>query len=169
MVGSSQPPFSAKGQSHVLQKPSQCLHHDRVLIVVIILALMAATIIPHITATPLDMKMDHLRLGLDHDAFAVGDVPRAAPGRQPAGHRPRLVHGPDVPKTNQDTTLNPAHGLCGPYVEEVLPTNPFNESDTVAIVNGPSDPTGPTGSSDGWQYNPTTGHFLPNNAEWFQQ
>ena len=139
------------------------------LIVVIILALMAATIIPHITATPLDMKMDHLRLGLTTmhsqlEMYREQHLGVSPPATDHASFMAQMCQ-----KTNQDTTLNPAHGLCGPYVEEVLPTNPFNESDTVAIVNGPSDPTGPTGSSDGWQYNPTTGHFLPNNAEWFQQ
>ena len=71
-------------------------------------------------------------------------------------------------KTDQNTTLNPTKGKCGPYIEGSLPINPFNSSNSVVILQGNSQPIAPTGSADGWQYNPASGWFYPNNREYFQ-
>jgi general secretion pathway protein G len=139
------------------------------LIVAIILALLAVTIIPHLTATPDGAKMNDLKLGLTTLRSQLEMYREQHLGVSPPATDNASFLAQMSSKTNQDTTLNPAHGLCGPYIDEELPTNPFNDGSTIAIVNGVSDPTGPTGSSDGWQYNPTTGHFFPNNAEYFQQ
>ena len=66
------------------------------------------------------------------------------------------------------TAVPDPDGPCGPYLEGGMPANPFNDSPTVAIIQGKTPPTAPTGSSDGWQYNPAHGWFYPNNAEYFQ-
>ena len=71
-------------------------------------------------------------------------------------------------KTDRDTLLDPANGACGPYVGGEIPINPFNHSASVAILEGDGEPIGPTGSADGWQYNPRHGWFYPNNIEYFQ-
>jgi hypothetical protein len=81
------------------------------------------------------------------------------------------------PKRKRGNDLTPSLALrvsvsrrkCGPYIEGSIPINPFNNSSAVVILKGNTQPTGPTGSADGWQYNPANGWFYPNNSEYFQE
>ena len=138
------------------------------LIVAIIVAVLAATIIPQFSTSTKEAKMSNLKFNLRivrsqlevYKEQHSGAYPPAATG---ADFKNQLTQ-----KTDQKTTLNPSHGVCGPYIEGDIPINPFNNSTTVVILKGKTEPAGPTGSADGWQYNPKHGWFYPNNAEYFQ-
>jgi prepilin-type N-terminal cleavage/methylation domain-containing protein len=139
-----------------------------VLIVVIIMAVLAATIIPQFASSTKDAKASNLKFNLTTvrsqlEMYKEQHLSTYPPATDTASLKAQMCG-----KTNQDTTVNATSGLFGPYIEGDIPTNLFNNSNTVAIVNGTTAPTGPTGSSDGWQYNPATGWFYPNNAEYYQ-
>ena len=61
------------------------------LIVVIIMAVLAATIIPQFSTSTKDAKMSNLKFNLHTDAVAVGDVQRAALGSLSAGRGQRRL------------------------------------------------------------------------------
>jgi type II secretory pathway pseudopilin PulG len=134
--------------------------------VVIILAVLAATIIPQFSTSTKDAKLSVLKYNLQTlrsqlEIYRVQHLGVYPPAAASADFKGQLAQ-----KTDRTTALDPANGECGPYVE--IPINPFNQSASVAILQGDSEPTGPTGSTDGWQYNPQHGWFYPNNGEYFQ-
>ena len=130
-----------------------------VLIVVIIMAVLAATIIPQFSTSTKDAKMSNLKFNLHtirsqlemYKEHHLGTYPPAAAGTDFANQMTQ--------KTDQNTTID-VNGAYGPYIEGSIPVNPFNNSATVAIVTGDTPPAGVTGSDDGWQYNPAQGWFL---------
>jgi general secretion pathway protein G len=138
------------------------------LIVVIIIAVLAVTIIPQFSTSTKDAKMSNLKYNLRrmrsqlelYKEHHSGVYPPAAAG---ADFKNQMTL-----KTDQNTTLDPTNGACGPYIVGDIPINPFNASPSVAILQGDAEPTETTGSPDGWQYNPRHGWFYPNNIEYFQ-
>jgi type II secretory pathway pseudopilin PulG len=139
-----------------------------VLIVVIIVAVLGATIIPQFVTSSQDTKTSNLNFKLQSVRAQLEMYKDRHLGAYPPATDSASFAAQMCDKTNPDTPLNAAKGPCGPCLEGDLPVNPFNNSSTVAIISGTTAPTAPTGSSDGWQYNPTTGWFYPNNAEFFQ-
>jgi general secretion pathway protein G len=139
-----------------------------VLIVVIIMAVLAATIIPQFSTSTKDAKMSNLKFNLHtvrsqlemYKEHHLGVYP---PATASADFKIQLTQ-----KTDQNTTPNAANGAFGPYIEGDIPINPFNNSTSIAILDGDTEPTAPTGTADGWQYNPKHGWFYPNNTEYFQ-
>jgi prepilin-type N-terminal cleavage/methylation domain-containing protein len=138
-----------------------------VLIVVIIMAVLAATIIPQFASSTKDAKTSNLNFNLQTVRSQLEMYKEQHLSVYPPATDTPSFTAQMCGKTNQDTTVNATSGLYGPYMQSV-PVNPFNTSGTVAIITGTTAPTTTTGSSDGWQYNPTTGFFYPNNAEFFQ-
>jgi general secretion pathway protein G len=139
-----------------------------VLIVAFIVAVLAGTIIPQFSMSTREAKLSNLKFNL-HTVRAQLELYK----EQHRGIYPPAATGADFKdqitrKTGQDTKLDGAKGTCGPYLQSDVPLNPFNHSLTVAILGGDTEPTAPTGTSDGWQYNPAHGWFYPNNAEYFQ-
>ncbi len=138
------------------------------LIVVIIMAVLAATIIPQFSTSTKEAKMSNLKFNLrmvrsQLEAYKGQHLGIYPPASDNADFRNQLTQ-----KTDQNTTLDPSNGACGPYIEGDIPINPFNQSTSVAILKGNAEPTAPTGSPDGWQYNPKHGWFYPNDPEYFQ-
>ena len=140
-----------------------------VLIVVIIMAVLAATIIPQFTSSTKDAKMSTVKFDLHTirsqlEMYQQEHLNTYPPAAVSADFKNQMLQ-----KTDQNTTLDLTAGQFGPYLSgDDLPINPFNNSTTTAILTGSTEPTGPTGSADGWQYNPKYGWFYPNNAEYFQ-
>ena len=138
------------------------------LILMVIMAVLAATIIPQFSTSSKDAKMSNLKYNLHlvrsqlemYKEHHMGVYPPAAASADFANQMTQ--------KTDRDTALDPAKGTCGPYIEGGIPINPFNNSTSVAIVQGDTEPAAATGSTDGWQYNPRHGWFYPNNSEFFQ-
>ncbi len=138
------------------------------IILSIIMAVLAATIIPQFSTSAKDAKMSNLKFNL-HTVRSQLEIYK----EHHSGVYPPAIASIDfknqlTQKTDRNTTLDPTHGAYGPYIEGDIPINPFNNSTGVAILHGSSEPSAPTGSADGWQYNPKYGWFYPNNTEYFQ-
>ncbi len=139
-----------------------------VLMVVIIMAVLAATIIPQFSTSSRDAKLSVLKYNLrilrsQLESYKVQHSGVYPPAATAADFERQLTQ-----KTDRNTALDAANGACGPYIGGEIPINPFNQSASVAILQGDTEPAGPTGSPDGWQYNPQHGWLYPNNIEYFQ-
>lgn len=129
-----------------------------VLLVVVILAILAATVIPQFTASGEDAKessvMQNLRtLRAQIEMYKLqhaGAVPSSATLAQLTG------------KTNAAGTVS-ATGEFGPYIVGGIPYNPYNNLNTVAATTD-NPPTAPAGTA-GWLYNVTEGGIWANSTE----
>ncbi|MBX3413786.1 MAG: prepilin-type N-terminal cleavage/methylation domain-containing protein [Pirellulales bacterium] len=130
-----------------------------VLLVVVILAILAATVIPQFTESGENAKesatMQNLRtLRSQIEMYKLqhnGAVPSNANLSQLTG------------KTNADGTAN-ASGAFGPYLIGGVPFNPYNNSNTVTTTtNNP--PSAAVEGGAGWLYNTTTGGIWANTDE----
>jgi prepilin-type N-terminal cleavage/methylation domain-containing protein len=127
-----------------------------VLIVVVIMAILAATIIPQFTDSTNDAKAATSKFNLHtmrsqielYKAHHNGDLPDAALAK--------LTIATDVDGN--------AGGPFGPYMREI-PTNPFTNLNTVTTIT--SDPAAPSDvtSGGGWLYNATTGGIFIDHAD----
>jgi general secretion pathway protein G len=140
-----------------------------VLIVVIIMAVLAATIIPQFSTSTKDAKTSGLNFNLHTVRSQLEMYKENHLGKYPPAANTADFKNQMCSKTNQDTTVDATNGAYGPYVQGDIPANPFNNGNTVVIISGSAVPTAATGSTDGWQYNPTQGYFYPNNSEFFQK
>ena len=132
-----------------------------VLIVVIIMAVLAATIIPQFSSSTNDAKSSSLVFNLHtirsqvemYKVHHLGAVPTLA------NFVDQMTKPTDVNGATTGTNL-----IYGPYFQGQVPTNPFNGSNTlVAVATAGQVPTGPVGTTAGWQYDATTGNFYPNS------
>jgi hypothetical protein len=58
----------------------------------------------------------------------------------------------------------------GPYIDQALPVNPFDESNKVtAVAVSGQTPTGTVGSLGGWQYDESNGAVWPNHPGYYMQ
>ncbi|MHC4180249.1 MAG: type II secretion system protein [Planctomycetota bacterium] len=120
-----------------------------ILIVVVLLAILAATILPQFSDSTVDAKTSAMNSDL-HSLHSHLQRYKAENGDYPAA-------------LSDLTAVTPAG--YGPYIDEV-PENPFNFSSAVAAVS--SVPTGPNASGEGWLYLEATGQVWANCAEGFQ-
>jgi prepilin-type N-terminal cleavage/methylation domain-containing protein len=138
-----------------------------VLIVVVIMAVLAATIIPQFATSTRDAKESSLNFNLHtmrsqielYKAHHNGDPPSVVSDTTD-GYLPQLTMRT---KVNGDRGTDVATYPYGPYFDEV-PDNPFNADNSVVSVT--ATPTGAGDGTSGWQYNATTGEMWPNNTEW---
>ena len=138
------------------------------LILVVIMAVLAATIIPQFSNSSREAKMSNLKFNLhlmrsQLEMYKENHAGVYPPAVANADFRSQLTQ-----KTDRNTAISPTNGTCGPYIVGDIPINPFNRSTSVTILRGDTEPTAPTGTADGWQYNPQHGWFYPNNCECFQ-
>jgi general secretion pathway protein G len=139
-----------------------------VLIVVIIMAILAGTIIPAYLTTPDDAKTSSLNHNL-HVIEAQLEMYRT----QHLNHYPTIQDNA-LPQLINATNAAGEIGASGPsypfgpYVME-SPMNPFDGSKKVVpvAVSGQK-PAGVVGTLGGWQYDPSTGMFWPNNPEYYR-
>jgi prepilin-type N-terminal cleavage/methylation domain-containing protein len=137
-----------------------------VLIVVIIMALLAATIIPQFASTTNDAKKSSLNFNLQtmRSQIEMYKINHNATPPSLLKFSDQMTKATDINGNTTGTNL-----IYGPYIQGQIPTNPFNNLSTiVAVADQTKDPTGVNGTS-GWQYNETTGGFFPNNPEYYQQ
>ncbi len=136
-----------------------------VLIVVIIMAVLAATIIPQFSSSTEDAKSSALDFNLHtirsqiemYKVHHLGRVPSLADFARQMTEKTNVQGGftGDMP--------------YGPYIQGQIPMNPFNHSrDLVAVATAGTVPTAVVAGGAGWQYDETTGGFYPNNPEWYQ-
>ena len=135
-----------------------------VLIVVVIMAVLAATIIPQFSASTEDAKTSQLSFNVHTLRSQIELYKVHHLGNYPA------ITGTDLPQLTSETDAagavnsgasDPATYPYGPYVEGELPTNPFNDANTVAAGTGAAGD-----GSSGWQYDATSGGIWPNHTGW---
>jgi type II secretory pathway pseudopilin PulG len=138
-----------------------------VLIVVVIMAVLAAVVLPRFY----DPTRDAQQSTLDHNIHVLRsqiELYRANHlGNYPAIQNESL---PQLTKsTNAQGQFGPSGAAYpyGPYLV-VIPPNPFDQSDKVSPVAVPGAvPTAVSGGLGGWQYDQATGDIWPNHPEYF--
>jgi type II secretion system protein G len=128
-----------------------------VLIVVVILAILAATVIPKFSNSTSDAQSSNAQFNL-HVLRSQIELYKA----QHNGAAPTVAKFADqmTKKTKADGTVDAA-GPFGPYIQSV-PVNPFNNSATVAATA--DNPPVAVAGDDGWLYNATVGQVWINEA-----
>lgn len=135
-----------------------------VLIVVVIMAVLAATIIPQFSSSATDAKTSAAKFNLQtlrsqielYKLHHNGAIPTLT-----AGGLPQLTSATDA-NGNQGTS-GPTYPY-GPYMVNGLPANPFTNSSTVTAITT-SPPTAASGSNGGWLYNTNTGQIYTDYAQ----
>ena len=137
-----------------------------VLIVIVIMAVLAATIIPQFSSSTKDAQTSSVKFNAHalrsqielYKAHHLGNYPEIIDSSLP-----QLTKASDVSGNTVDTP-DAAHPY-GPYLDDI-PVNPFNSLKTVAAVaTAGTRPTTGSGAS-GWQYDKTTGGIWPNHTGW---
>ena len=134
-----------------------------VLIVVIIMAVLAATIIPQFSSSTNDAKNSSVVFNLHTIRSQIEMYKTHHSGKVPAlaTFAAQMTSPTDV---NGSTTGTTATLIYGPYFQGQIPANPFNGSNTlVAVATAGTAPTGPVGTTAGWQYDVSNGNFYPNS------
>ncbi|MGQ9606700.1 MAG: type II secretion system protein [Thermogutta sp.] len=139
-----------------------------VLIVVVIMAILAAVIIPQFSSATSDAKRSALEFNT-HTLRSQIELYKVHHGSYPT------ISNNDLPQLWQATnaagdvgTPGPSYPY-GPYLTSGIPANPYNNSNKVVPVTTPGQtPTGAVAGGAGWQYDQTTGNIYPNNPEYFQ-
>ena len=136
-----------------------------VLIVVIIMAVLAATIIPQFSSSTTDAKTSAVTFNL-HTIRSQIEMYKVHHN----GLLPVLATFSDqmTKATNVTGGTTGANLIYGPYFQGAVPTNPFTNTNTlVAVAAAGTVPAGIVAGGAGWQYDTTTGGFYPNNAEYY--
>lgn len=130
-----------------------------VLIVVVILAILAATIIPKYTNSTQEARASNARYNL-HVLRSQIELFRA----QHDGIAPTVadIVNQLTQETDVDGTPNPGAGAFGPYLQ-MIPENPFNNDAT--IVAAAAVPPVAEQDPGGWLYDEGTGQIWINDAD----
>ena len=127
-----------------------------VLIVVVILAILAATVLPQFTNASGEAEASAIKQNL-HVLRSQIELYRVQhnnllPGADETEFVARMTG-----KTKRDGTVDATDGVYGPYVKLAFPTNPANGSNAVKGVDefAAAVPT----SGEGWVYNYVTGEI----------
>ena len=138
-----------------------------VLIVVIIMAVLAATIIPQFSSSTTDAKDSALMFNL-HTIRSQIEMYKMHHG----GSFPALATFADqmTKPTNSSGATTGDNLIYGPYFQGEVPANPFNDSNAlVAVAAAGVVPTAVVAGGAGWQYDESTGGYYPNNSEYFAE
>jgi len=136
-----------------------------VLIVVIIMAVLAATIIPQFSSSTNDAKDSAVKFNLHtirsqielYKVHHTGAVPALAT------FSAQMTTPTDVNGNTTGTNL-----IYGPYFLGQVPVNAYTGTNTlVAVAAAGQTPTGVVAGGAGWQYDESNGGFFPNNAEYY--
>jgi general secretion pathway protein G len=133
-----------------------------VLIVVVIMAILAATIIPQFTDSTKDAKASTVKFNLATLRSQIQLYRTQHNGANPTGTLVELTTTTDV----SGAVGTGANFVYGPYLREV-PTNPFANSKAVKVIS--SDPAAAgdvTSGGAGWLYNVTTGNVWIDHADY---
>lgn len=154
------------------------------LIVAIILAILAAIIVPQFASTTVDAQESALRANVTAMRSAIdlyrqqhGEYPgvdTAVPVTACAGTAGTGTGGDQLTLLNQLTLYsNAAGGTCsvagtlypyGPYIQEdVLPTNPITDVSAVVIIST-GDLNMAADANAGWKYDTVAGKFIVNDS-----
>jgi len=133
-----------------------------IMIVVVILAVLAATIVPQFSTSVNDSKVSAMQTNLQslRNQIQLYSV-------QHNGNYPTLTNA-SIPQLLGNTDINGNLGAAGtsfpygPYVQGQIPTNPVDGNNTVTAT-AVFPPTAATGAG-GWLYDVATGQIAPNDT-----
>lgn len=138
-----------------------------VLIVVVIMAVLAATIIPQFASSTTDAKASALKFNLHGLRQQIEMYKLQHNGVAPAltgGTLPGMLFATDVAGATNNSITPTSTYPFGPYVQGgALPANPFDGTVTVTQIST-FPPTATAGTGQGWLYEPTSGQLAPNTA-----
>lgn len=133
-----------------------------VLIVVVIMAVLAATVIPQFSSSTTDAKESSLKFNM-HTLRSQIELYKIHHGEYPDltdNSLPQLLG-----KTDAAGTID-ASGAYGPYLDGDIPANPFDNVNLIYTAASAS-PTEETSDKKGWQYHKDSGGIWPNNPEYW--
>jgi type II secretion system protein G len=133
-----------------------------VLIVVVIMAILAATIIPQFTDSTKDAKLSTVRFNLHTLRSQVELYKTHHTGVTPAGTLVELLNSTDATGAQGSGASYP----YGPYLKQI-PVNPYTNSATVKVITNDPAQAGDVSGSGGWLYNTTTGGIWIDNATYY--
>lgn len=132
-----------------------------VLIVVVIMAVLAATVIPQFASSTTDAKKSAVKFNT-HTLRSQIELFKIHHGFYPKltdGSLPQLLTKTDAAGADDE------NGAFGPYLDGDIPANPFDNDNTIYIPTAVP-PTGPAATVGGWQYDEATGGIWPNHTGW---
>jgi general secretion pathway protein G len=134
-----------------------------VLIVVVIMAILAATVIPQFSSSTDDARESAVTFNAHSLRTQIEMYKVHHLGEYPA------ITGSSLPqltgKTNAAGDIGTGDAYpYGPYIAGDLPKNPYNDSNKVVAGAGAAVVAG----GAGWQYDVNTGNIWPNNDEYFE-
>jgi prepilin-type N-terminal cleavage/methylation domain-containing protein len=140
-----------------------------ILIVVVIMAVLAATIIPQFTASTNDAKVSTAAFNLSTMRSQIQLYSMQHNSVLPTGanNLQQFTLCTDVTGTITSPTTT-ATCPYGPYCQ-TIPVNPFTGSNTVTLFTGTGTPTASGSATAGWIYSPTTGSIWIDNATYLSQ
>lgn len=132
-----------------------------IMIVVVVLAILAATIIPQFSTSISDSKVATMQSNLHTLRVQIQLYSFQHNGQFPAisnGTLPQLTGMTDASGNIGTGSAN----IYGPYVQTQIPVNPVDGQSTVTATSV-FPPTAAT-SAGGWLYDATTGQIAPNDT-----
>ncbi len=135
-----------------------------VLIVVVIMAVLAATIIPQFSSSTEEAKESSLSHNL-HTMRGLIEMYKQEHGLYPslANFATQMT---SATNSNGGTTGETPYG---PYIGEAVPTNYLNDSNAVVgVATAGTKPTAVVAGGAGWQYDESNGGIWANNSEFYE-
>ena len=139
-----------------------------VLIVVVIMAVLAATIIPQFTSSAKDARESSVKFNVHslrsmiemYKTHHLGGVPSGANNLE------QLTKA-----TNDSGTVGTAGPSFphGPYLQNELPTNPFTNGNKVTLHTGAGAPTASGAADAGWIYRASTGDIWIDHPDYINE
>ena len=134
-----------------------------VLIVVVIMAVLAATIIPQFADSTTDAKVSTLKFNLHTLRSQIELYRTHHDGKLPSATLIELTKSTNVSGTQGTGTNFP----FGPYLR-TLPDNPFTNVNTVTAITA-SPATAAQVTDGGWLFNTTTGELWADNEDYITE
>jgi prepilin-type N-terminal cleavage/methylation domain-containing protein len=134
-----------------------------ILIVVVIMAVLAATIIPQFSSSTNDAKTSTMAFDLHTLRSQIELYKLNHSGAVP------VITNNSLPQLTSATDVNGNIGTAGtnfpfgPYIQGNIPNNPFDGHNAVTDTGGVFPPTATT-NAGGWLYNSATGQIAPNTT-----
>jgi len=133
-----------------------------VLIVVVIMAILAATIIPQFTDSTKDAKLSTVRFNLHTLRSQIELYRTHHNGTAPSGTLAELLTSTDASGAQGSGANFP----YGPYLKQV-PQNPYTNSASIKVISGDPAVAADVTGTGGWLYNSSTGGIFIDNATYF--
>ncbi len=133
-----------------------------VLIVVVIMAILAAVMIPQFTDSTKDANLSNARFNLQALRSQIELYRSHRNGLTPSATLAELLTTTDA-SGNQGTGANFPYG---PYLKSI-PQNPYSNSAAIKVITDDPAQAGDVTGTGGWLYNTTTGDIFIDNATYY--